>query len=439
MAGTFEVTKHSDLRVHRKSQFLYRRKQSALKRSKFKMALTLQRDLRTGTPVWLSKGLPKFQSAKLLPGKIYDVVIVGSGISGALVADALQSAGMSVLVVDRRKPMSGSTPASTALLQSELDTPLTALERKLGKSDAARVWLRSAQAVQSLSDRIEDLHIDCDFRARSTLYLPGDVLDNAGLKKESKARQKLGLRSNYLGRTSLLELSGLQKSGAIHTKGNAEANPVKLVAGLWRNFLRRGGQMRANTEIIAFDQTRTVVRLETEEGQRVHAKHAVFCTGYELLKGVQPKGYKIISTWVLATKPQSKQLWKGQSLIWEAAYPYLYLRTTADGRIIVGGEDEAFSDVIKCDAMIPKKILAIARKAKRLVPQADFEADFSWAGCFGESPTGLPAVGPIRGFSRCYAVLGFGGNGITFSMLAAQLVSRHMQGLKDPDAELFAI
>jgi glycine/D-amino acid oxidase-like deaminating enzyme len=244
------------------------------------------------------------------------------------------------------------------------------------------------------------LHIDCDFRARSTLYLPGNVLDNAGLKKESKARHKLGLRSNYLGRTSLLELSGLQKSVAIHTKGNAEANPVKLVAGLWHNFLRRGGQMRANTEIVALDQTRNVVRLETEEGQRVHAKHAVFCTGYELLKGVQPKGYKIISTWVLATKPQSRQLWKGQSLIWEAADPYLYLRTTADGRIIVGGEDEAFSDVIKRDAMIPKKILAIARKAKKLIPQADFEADYAWAGCFGESDLPLkfhPAAFRVSG------------------------------------------
>jgi glycine/D-amino acid oxidase-like deaminating enzyme len=43
----------------------------------------------------------------------------------------------------------------------------------------------------------------------------------------------------------------------------------------------------------------------------------------------------------------------------------------------------------------------------------------------------------MKGFTRCYSVLGFGGNGITFSMLAAQLVSRHMQGLTDPDAELF--
>ena len=87
----------------------------------------------------------------------------------------------------------------------------------------------------------------------------------------------------------------------------------------------------------------------------------------------------------------------------------------------------------------PSKIAAIARKAQRLFPNASFEADYSWAGCFGESPNGLPAVGPIKGLPRCYAVLGFGGNGITFSTLAAQLISRHIQNINDPDAELFML
>ena len=86
-----------------------------------------------------------------------------------------------------------------------------------------------------------------------------------------------------------------------------------------------------------------------------------------------------------------------------------------------------------------KTTAAIAKKAKRLLPHADFEAEFAWTGSFGESPNGLPAVGPVRGMRRCYAVLGFGGNGITFSMLAAQLVSRHVQGITDPDAGLFGL
>src|SRR6187549_1220218 len=123
--------------------------------------ITQKRDLRTGLPLWLANEpvLPKIDSSA--QGISADVVVVGTGISGALVADALMQAGYSVLAVDRRDPMSGSTPASTALLQFELDTPLTELSRKIGKSDAGRAWWRSVGAVRALQERIETLQIRC--------------------------------------------------------------------------------------------------------------------------------------------------------------------------------------------------------------------------------------------------------------------------------------
>ena len=401
------------------------------------MGLTVARNLRTGTPLWLAKP-PRLLLKKTFKRILFDVIVVGTGISGALTADALQSAGYSVLVVDKRSPMRGSTPASTALLQSEIDIPLIKLQRQIGKTNAARVWWRSAQSVNALVDRINDLKIDCDFRPRSTLYLTGDVLNVEGLKHETIARSALGLRSVFLGRKALAAYSGLDKAGAILTEGNAEADPAKLVAGIWRHFIKNGGHMKSETEIIEVEQSRSIVRLKTADGKQLQSRYAVFCSGYEILKFAKPEGYKVISTWVLATKPQPSQIWRNKSLIWEASDPYLYLRSTVDGRIIVGGEDEPFSDASIRDKLIPSKISAIASKAQRLFPNANFEADYAWAGCFGESPNGLPAIGPIKNLSRCYSVLGFGGNGITFSMLAAQLVSRHIQKINDPDAELFS-
>jgi glycine/D-amino acid oxidase-like deaminating enzyme len=368
-----------------------------------------------------------------------DVVVVGTGISGALVADALQQAGKTVIAIDRRLPMRGSTPASTALLQSELDTPLRELSQNIGKTNAARVWWRSAQAVDALIARITDMKLECDLKLRSTLYLPGNVLNANDLSMETRARQEIGLRSKYLNGKQLIEIAGIRKSGAIFTRGNAEADPVKLVAGLWRHFLSQGGQIVGNTEATDVDCSRSGIRLTTNTGQIFHAKNVVFCCGYELMKFARPKGFKVISTWVLATKPQPAKLWPGKCLIWQAADPYLYLRTTVDGRIIAGGEDEQFSDEASRDKLIPRKIADIAKKAQKLFPSANFSADYAWAGCFGVSPNGLPAIGPIRGRPGCYGVLGFGGNGITFSMLASQLISRHIQGIKDPDAELFSL
>jgi glycine/D-amino acid oxidase-like deaminating enzyme len=401
--------------------------------------LTRKRDLRTGVPVWLAHGNTKLHIAKRSAISPCDVAVIGTGISGALVADALQNAGLKVVAVDRRTPASGSTPASTALLLAELDTPVSQLQKRIGRTGAARVWWRSAAAVQGLKERVQDLGIDCDLTMRPTIYLSGNTLDVGALKQESLARQKIGLRAEFLDRAELRRLSGIERAGALFSRGNAEVDPVKLVGGIWRQFLRRGGRLVPNMQIDKVDQSQARVRLESRDGRVVFARHAVFCTGYELIECVRPKGFKIISTWVLATKRQPRALWPNKSLIWEAADPYLYLRTTADGRAIVGGEDEPFADEEKRDLATPQKIAAIMKKASRLLPAVDFNAAFQWTGSFGESPNGIPAIGPIRGMPRCYAVLGFGGNGITFSMLAAQLVSRAIQGIKDPDRSLFLL
>lgn len=48
------------------------------------------------------------------------LLVIGAGISGAMIAKAFTEAGLSVAIVDRRGPLRGLTPASTTLLQYEL-------------------------------------------------------------------------------------------------------------------------------------------------------------------------------------------------------------------------------------------------------------------------------------------------------------------------------
>ena len=402
-------------------------------------AATVKRDLRTGTPYWLRRGTARRASGPLDANREVDVAVIGAGVSGALVADALLQSGKSVLVLDRRGPVKGSTPASTALLQFEIDQPLIHLARKIGYQRAVRAYWRSATAVDFLRGRIADLGIRCGFRERQTVYLPGNVLNVTGLKKEAAAREAVGLRSRFISADELRALTGIEKRGAVLSSGAGEVDPVAMVNGLWRSALARGASIHAPTEVVDIHSSRAHVSLATADGHVVRARHAVFATGYEVVKLVKPRGYKVMSTWAMATGRQPARLWPGRSLIWEASDPYLYLRTTLDGRVIVGGEDEEFADEEKRDALIPKKIAAIRRKLERLLPALDSKPEFSWTGCFGTSVTGLPAIGAIPGSPRCFAILGYGGNGITFSVIAAQLIQRAILGLRDPDAELFAL
>jgi len=367
-----------------------------------------------------------------------DVAVVGAGVTGALVVDALLGTGKSVAVLDRRGPAKGSTSASTALLQFELDQPLTHLSRKIGRRRAARGYWRSAAAVDYLRGRITDLRLRCAFRERTTAYLPGNVLDLKGLKVEAEQRARIGLRSRFIDRDQLRALTTIEGLGAILSSGAGEVDPVALAAGLWRSARARGAELYAPADVVDVESGRSSVTLTTRDGREVRARYAVFATGYEPLKLVKPKKHKIISTWAMATAPQPDRLWPSRCLIWEAADPYLYLRTTRDGRILVGGEDEEFSDEKKRDALIPVKIKALRRKLGALLPGVDTEPEFSWAGCFGTSETGLPSIGTVPGARRCFAVLGYGGNGFTFATVAAQLIQRAVVGLPDPDEDLFA-
>ena len=124
-------------------------------------------------------------------------------------------------------------------------------------------------------------------------------------------------------------------------------------------------------------------------------------------------------------------------MIWEASEPYLYLRTTTDGRVVCGGEDEEFSDEAARDALLPRKTATLKRKLGRLIRDADTTVEFAWTGSFGSSATGLPRIGRIPRMPCCWAALGYGGNGMTYSRVAADVISTALTGKTDADADLY--
>lgn len=403
------------------------------------MSISVARDLREGNAVWTSYRVPKVQGTRLKRSVKADVVIVGAGISGAMIAQSLAESGLRPLIIDRRRAaLLGSTAASTALLQFELDTPLTKLGASIGPRRAGRVWAASRDAVNELRTRTHRLGIEAQFRSRPSLYLAGNLLDARGLQHEAKVRQRIGLASEYLDRKMLRHHFDIDRPAALLSHGNAEANPVALAAGYLRNAMKNGARFHAPHDVIDIHSNRRESWLLLEGGIEIRAKSVVFCTGYELAKIVPKSATQVFSTWAIATRPQPRAIWPQKALIWESSDPYLYMRSTPDGRIICGGEDEDFSDEEKRNAMIQRKTRKIEAKLGRIFPKIDVRAAFSWAGSFGAGRNGMPTIGRIPGHRHCYAVMGYGGNGITFSMLASRIIAAEIIGKGLPESALFA-
>ncbi|MBV9259830.1 MAG: FAD-binding oxidoreductase, partial [Pseudolabrys sp.] len=206
-------------------------------------AATIHRDLRTGRTIWQDKPVPKI-SVKTAEGEIAaDVLIVGAGMTGAIIADVLANAGLRVAIAERCGPMCGSTMATTALIQFELDTPLLRLGKMIGDRKAQRAWLRSRRAVRDLAERVRDIR--CEWCERATLYLAGDLLNGKALRDEADAREDIGLSATFVERNQLLERYGIASEAALRSKGNAECNPVLLAGGLLKRAIERGAMIYA--------------------------------------------------------------------------------------------------------------------------------------------------------------------------------------------------
>ena len=399
---------------------------------------TRKRDLRTGRSLWADGPGLGVPIKPLTAPVAVDVAIVGAGISGAFMAREL-SRDHSVVVLDRRPPLMGSTIASTALLQWEIDLPLTELATRIGDRDAARAYRRSFAAVQALKTIVERDRIVCGLKDRQSLYLAGNAHGHRALEAEAEARRAAGLEGDYLSAAALRDRFGLERTGAIVSPGSAVADPARLAAGLLRRAASDGALIHSPVEVLAALADPEGVTLVTDAGHAVRAKQVVFCCGYEFPKGVPTPGAKVISTWAMASRPRQRTpAWLRETLVWEASDPYLYLRMARDGRLIVGGEDEPSPTLHASPERLKAKCRTLQKKLKALLPTVEFAVDYAWAGAFGESATGLPQIGPVEGMQdRVHAVMGFGGNGITYSVIASQVVSATIRGRPDPDADLY--
>jgi glycine/D-amino acid oxidase-like deaminating enzyme len=110
---------------------------------------------------------------------------------------------------------------------------------------------------------------------------------------------------------------------------------------------------------------------------------------------------------------------------------------TAGGRILIGGEDLPFRDPSHRDRVIDSRTARLERRFREMFPLIDLRTDYRWAGTFGETKDGLAYIGKIRQMPHCHFALGFGGNGITYSAIAAEIICDSLNGRRHADAQLF--
>lgn len=393
--------------------------------------------LKAGYPFWLVKDGLSHTFPKLDKNLDADVVILGAGISGALVRYHLIKAGLSCLTLDARTIGLGSTSASTSLLQYEIDVPLSKMTEMIGKEKAERAYRLCDEAIYKLGAIAAEVGAQF-FEPKKSLYYAALKKDVNWLREEYEARKAAGFRVRWLEGQEVLKEFGFDAPAAILSDHGAQTNAYMLAHCLLQHGIEEN-KIYDRTPVTDIKHTNRGVTLTTEDGNVIKCNKLIYATGYEVVNFIEDDIVNLLSTYaVVSEQYNERNFWKDEVLIWNTAQPYLYMRTTTDNRVLIGGRDEEFFADYKRDKLIEQKTQQLAADANKIFPHLSFKPEFSWTGTFGTTKDGLPYIGPYSKLPNSYFALGFGGNGITFSVIAAQIITDMLTGKHNPDAQLFA-
>ncbi|SDO23293.1 NAD(P)/FAD-dependent oxidoreductase [Vreelandella arcis] len=397
-------------------------------------------DLKSGYPFWAVKnGLLK-TFPQLTRDHQIEVVVIGGGITGALIAYELSRHGHHVVVLERRDVGWGSSAASTALLQYEIDTHMTELAERYGEADAVLAYRACAEAIGELETLAAGMG-DVDFERQLSLYYASNEEDVASLKEELALRQKHGFDAEWLESEAVLDEYGFVAPGAILTQLAASIDPYRMAYQLFSRVVELGGEVydRSQMETMAPDDKG--VTLTLANGAKLRCQYVVMAAGYESQTWLPESVAFNRSSYAFITDPLPPEaLGKLRStMVWESTRPYLYMRTTRDGRLLVGGDDDDEDIPKRRDARVEEKVEGLARKIEALWPKLEINPTFSWGGTFAETDDGLPFFGPHDAQGpRVHFAMAYGGNGISYSMIGAKLIRALIEGKPHPLTELFS-
>ncbi len=397
------------------------------------------RDVRTETPFWLMKNGLMEPYPSLTEDLTVDFAILGGGVSGALQAWHLSKKGASVALVDRGHIGMGSTAASTALLQYDIDKSLHELIEIFGTQKAVRAYEMSLNALLNLEKIAEQLKIENHYEQRTSVYLAKTDNDASFLEKEFKARKKYGLDVELWDGKTVEKNFPFSAPAAIYTKPSGIVDPYRLTHGLLQEALENGARIFDKTEALSIEQISNGIKLHTSQGYKISAKKLVIAGGYESVNYIPFHLVSLTSTYAIISKSLLQNtLWFENCVFWDTGDPYIYGRTTNDNRIIFGGGDEPFYNPKRREKLLKKKTKELTQRFENIFPEIPFKVDFSWAGTFAETEDGLPYIGSIKQLPNTYFSLGYGGNGITFSQIGAEILSDLLMGVKNKDAEIYS-
>jgi glycine/D-amino acid oxidase-like deaminating enzyme/nitrite reductase/ring-hydroxylating ferredoxin subunit len=385
---------------------------------------------RDGAYVSPWQDVPVYQTQRKASAKqVYDVVIVGGGITGINAGLMLQKAGKSCIILEANNLCFGTTGGTTAHINTLLDTPYSRIINDFGLESAKLVLQSAREALDTIRQNIKEYSIDCTFEEAFAYLFSQDEKQTEELNKIYQALLDVGLEATFSSEIPV----PIPFAKAIVAGNQAKFHPVHYVHALARQFEEAGGTIKQYCRVYDVHEEHERVKLATESGS-IKGRTLIYATHI-------PPGINLVHlrcapyrSYAMAVKLNDDNY--PDNLIYDMCDPYHYYRTQIiDGTkyLIAGGKDHKTAHEKNTEGCF-RQLESELRKHFDIK-----EATYQWSSQYYEPVDGLPYIGHLPGHSECvFVATGFGGNGMTYSHVAAKVLADKILVRENPYKDLFS-
>ncbi len=393
----------------------------------------MHRTLRAGyrgamVSVWTATAeIPSYDA--LRADQTADVVVIGGGWVGLTTALLLAQEGADVVLLEADRLGGRTSGHTTGKVTSQHGAIYADLIDRHGE-EKARLYAEANQAaVGRVAELAESHAIDCELiRTPAFVYSPDSESE---MKREAEAAVSLGLPAQL---TAGPEVGvHAAAAAAVRFSSQVQLHPVKYLAGLAKALTEAGGRIFEHSRVVEFDEKDDIVKVSTQAGPQVRARHAVVATllPFGLTGGyfakARPQQSHGIAVRLPVEAPAGMAISTGSithsTRPWPGGGP--------NGLIVVGGGHEV-GTVEDTEAIYQGLIDWVSSTWNY-----SCQAEYRWSAHDYSTPDLLPYVGKSPGSSSVLVATGMRKWGLSNGMVAAGILSDLIAERTNPWAGLY--
>lgn len=357
-----------------------------------------------------------------------EVCIIGGGLFGLTTAYYLTKCGKKVIVLEKGEIGSKVSGNTTGKITSQHDLFYAHLIDDYGEEYAKKYLEANEKAIENIKQIIKEEQIDCDFSMQKSYVYTTKEDEVIEIEKEVEAVNKLGKSAKFVDKIDL----PIRIKGAIEFDGQAQFHPRKYMIGLENSIIKQN-KIYEYTTVTEVEKSGKKYKVHTDKGS-VEAQYIVMAShfpminmpGFYFVKMYQSTSYLI----AIETKSQLPQ---GMYInVKEPMYSFRTANYNGKEILLIGGVGNKTGEPIEDNSHYKR----LEKKAKEMYPDCKVLYRWNTRDCI--SLDKIPYIGEFSNLMKnIYVGTGFKKWGMTFSNVAANIVTDKIMGNKNKYEEIF--